>query len=115
MRLTKGQLKRIIREEYSRLKRQGLIRESYDEEPTGSWEDDANAEMEFQTAYKEGEKCSRSGGSPEDCPWDYQDTELEDAWMQGFHEGHPDNDDIAEYQDSDAYRQKEMFRSMRRR
>ena len=28
MRLTKGQLKRIIREEYSRLKRQGLIRES---------------------------------------------------------------------------------------
>ena len=29
MRLTKRQLKRIIREEYSRLKRQGLIRESY--------------------------------------------------------------------------------------
>ena len=28
MRLTKGQLKRIIREEYSRLKRQGLIKES---------------------------------------------------------------------------------------
>lgn len=27
MRLTKGQLKRIIREEYSRLKRRGLIRE----------------------------------------------------------------------------------------
>jgi hypothetical protein len=28
MRLTKGQLKRIIREEYTRLKRRGLIRES---------------------------------------------------------------------------------------
>ena len=28
MRLTKGQLKRIIREEYSRLKRRGLIKES---------------------------------------------------------------------------------------
>ena len=28
MRITKGQLKRIIREEYSKLKRQGLIRES---------------------------------------------------------------------------------------
>lgn len=28
MKLTKGQLKRIIREEYSRLKRQGLIQES---------------------------------------------------------------------------------------
>ena len=28
MRLTKGQLKRIIREEYTRLQRQGLIRES---------------------------------------------------------------------------------------
>ena len=30
MRLTKGQLKRIIREEYSRLKRRGLIREMAD-------------------------------------------------------------------------------------
>ena len=29
MRLTKRQLKRIIREEYSRLKRRGLIRESF--------------------------------------------------------------------------------------
>ena len=29
MKITKRQLKRIIREEYSRLKRQGLIRESY--------------------------------------------------------------------------------------
>lgn len=29
MRLTKGQLKQIIREEYSRLKRQGLITESF--------------------------------------------------------------------------------------
>ena len=34
MRLSKRQLKRIIREEYSRLKRRGLIRESsYDNEP----------------------------------------------------------------------------------
>jgi hypothetical protein len=31
MRLTKGQLKRIIREEYSKLKRRGLIRESMDD------------------------------------------------------------------------------------
>lgn len=31
MRLTKRQLKRIIREEYSRLKRRGLIREMYDD------------------------------------------------------------------------------------
>ena len=31
MRLTQGQLKRIIREEYSRLKRQGLIKESWDD------------------------------------------------------------------------------------
>ena len=31
MRLTKRQLKRIIREEYSRLKRRGLIRESVDQ------------------------------------------------------------------------------------
>ena len=33
MRLTKRQLKRVIREEYSRLKRRGLIKE-------GSWSDD---------------------------------------------------------------------------
>jgi len=32
MRLTKRQLKRIIREEYSRLKRRGLIKEYYDGE-----------------------------------------------------------------------------------
>lgn len=31
MRLTKRQLKRIIREEYSRLKRRGLIKEQYDQ------------------------------------------------------------------------------------
>ena len=31
MRITKRQLKRIIREEYSRLKRRGLIREMYDD------------------------------------------------------------------------------------
>ena len=36
MRLTKRQLKRIIREEYSRLKRRGLIKEanrSFDDDP----------------------------------------------------------------------------------
>ena len=32
MRLTKRQLKRIIREEYTRLKRRGLIRESFSQE-----------------------------------------------------------------------------------
>ena len=41
MRLTKRQLKRIIREEYSRLKRRGLIRESldkmYGEENLETW------------------------------------------------------------------------------
>ena len=31
MKLSKRQLKRIIREEYTRLKRQGLIRETYDD------------------------------------------------------------------------------------
>ena len=34
MRLTKRQLKRIIREEYSRLKRRGLIREMYEDRTT---------------------------------------------------------------------------------
>jgi hypothetical protein len=33
MRLTKGQLKQIIREEYTRLRRQGLIRESRNNNP----------------------------------------------------------------------------------
>lgn len=40
MRITKRQLKRIIREEYSRLKRRGLIKESMHEE--GSIEDIIN-------------------------------------------------------------------------
>ena len=31
MKITKRQLKRIIREEYSRLKRRGLIKEQYDQ------------------------------------------------------------------------------------
>ena len=36
MRLTKRQLKRIIREEYSRLKRRGLIRESFQANHAGT-------------------------------------------------------------------------------
>ena len=36
MRLTKRQLKRIIREEYSRLKRRGLISEAAVDYPTGT-------------------------------------------------------------------------------
>ena len=36
MRLTKRQLKRIIREEYSRLKRRGLIKEAAVDYPTGT-------------------------------------------------------------------------------
>ena len=39
MRLTKRQLKRIIREEYSRLKRRGLIKESMDDLPIGDFPD----------------------------------------------------------------------------
>ena len=39
MKITKGQLKRIIREEYSRLKRRGLIRESIPTAGEGSIED----------------------------------------------------------------------------
>ena len=49
MRLTKGQLKRIIREEYSRLKRRGLIREALSTHP-----------MNAQLGGKIG---NRSGGS----------------------------------------------------
>lgn len=37
MRLTKGQLKQIIREEYSRLKRQGLIHETWDTGQHNTW------------------------------------------------------------------------------
>ena len=41
MRLTKRQLKRIIREEYSRLKRRGLIQESFQDNHAGT----ASAEL----------------------------------------------------------------------
>ena len=37
MKLTKRQLKRIIREEYSLLKRRGLIKESRDDMPSGEY------------------------------------------------------------------------------
>ena len=54
MRLTKGQLKRIIREEYTRLKRKGLLRESNSSENALSdlqgVQDYWNAEMEVSPA-----------------------------------------------------------------
>ena len=37
MKITKRQLKRIIREEYSKLKRRGLIRENVGGAPEGEW------------------------------------------------------------------------------
>lgn len=48
MKITKSQLKRIIREEYSQLKRRGLIKESY-----GAIDSHAVAEAAFN-AYQEG-------------------------------------------------------------
>lgn len=55
MRLTKRQLKRIIREEYSRLKRRGLIRES-------SWDDEVAAEEEANNRRKSSPKQNTWGG-----------------------------------------------------
>ena len=46
MRLTKRQLKRIIREEYTRLKRRGLIREYYDGEDDNAAFDNYDACVE---------------------------------------------------------------------
>ena len=46
MRLTKRQLKRIIREEYTRLKRRGLIKEYYDGEDDNAAFDNYDACVE---------------------------------------------------------------------
>ena len=43
MKITKRQLKRIIREEYSRLKKRGLIRESRSNNPVINWIDEMMA------------------------------------------------------------------------
>ena len=71
MRLTKGQLKRIIREEYTRLKRQGLIRES---SPRA-----LDPEMQMDLEELE-DQLSMS------CP-DYQRGDLYDAIMEDIYEG----------------------------
>ena len=51
MRLTKRQLKRIIREEYSRLKRQGLIREMDQEEDLEDEEEMSDEELNMRADY----------------------------------------------------------------
>ena len=71
MRLTKRQLKRIIREEYSRLKRRGLIKESSMLERSGSYED--LLEFEDRLEMIEG--------------FDYQRGELTDALENDMFEG----------------------------
>ena len=82
MKLTKRQLKRIIREEYSRLKRKGLIREMNDDEfphadvpsnPGGGYDSAAANRLadELMEAFEYG--CSYEDG-------------LEYALMQGYTE-----------------------------
>ena len=46
MKLTKRQLKKIIREEYSRLKRRGLIREMVDQSEVDALADECRAMMD---------------------------------------------------------------------
>lgn len=70
MRLTKRQLKRIIREEYSRLKRQGLIME-------GPSEDEKKA------AAGEGYMAAIRGDNPGSCPHE-KDSDLYKLWMGAF-------------------------------
>lgn len=53
MRLTKRQLKRIIREEYSRLKRRGLLRE-YDSDAANQCADELMAAFPDGCEYEEG-------------------------------------------------------------
>jgi len=55
MRLTKRQLKRIIREEYSRLKRRGLIKES-------SWQMNPNVEVQDCEEGTPIEQCAETWG-----------------------------------------------------
>ena len=58
MRLTKRQLKRIIREEYTRLKRQGLITEM----------NQGDMAQESARAYEEElARCEAEGLPPEEC------------------------------------------------
>ena len=59
MRLSKRQLKRIIREEYSRLKRRGLIKESMASNPIEALCDDmAHCDAWYEYMYETGTKGS---------------------------------------------------------
>ena len=59
MRLSKRQLKRIIREEYSRLKRKGLIKESYDHpNPDSEWDIDSEGMPEVSLEECAGDQVS---------------------------------------------------------
>jgi len=73
MRLTKRQLKRIIREEYTRLKRRGLIREAMkggrwvdNEDAAGRWHD--SSDYEGSGSGGRGGAKWKVGGSPDDIP-----------------------------------------------
>ena len=85
MKLTKRQLKRIIREEYSRLKRRGLIKEEYEEsfEPFefGSTYDTSSATAD--TAYEDGFDGYHEG---RDEPGHHYKG-FEDDWYAGWNDG----------------------------
>ena len=78
MRLTKRQLKRIIREEYSRLKRRGLIRESDREdyyagnhETIGRFMNRGEGgESKAKKIYNYIERCSENGSCRHECSED---------------------------------------------
>ena len=53
MKLTKRQLKRIIREEYTRLKRRGLIRENFEERSFDEAGRESKEYIEFVNLYHE--------------------------------------------------------------
>jgi hypothetical protein len=69
MRLTKRQLKRIIREEYTRLRRRGLLRE-YDSDTANQCADELMAAFPEGCEYDEGlDYCLSLGFTQED--YDY--------------------------------------------
>ena len=80
MKITKRQLKRIIREEYTRLQRRGLIRENYEEEEIISPESDEYIDFVdlYHTMRDHGNafwdmwqsKCEENGWSTDPYHWD---------------------------------------------
>tara|TARA_R110001599_G_scaffold93135_5_gene243239 strand:+ start:2150 stop:2413 length:264 start_codon:yes stop_codon:yes gene_type:complete len=81
MKLSKRQLKRIIREEYSRLKNKGLIKETEISTPI---ERDPVLAKAYEEGFEQGRHDSADGMESELHPYAFNSTEEYEAFKAGY-------------------------------